>query len=282
MAPSQESARFRHFFTITTGVDDSNLLTDDEMLSFFKSIAKRYTIAKERGVAAGKCHWHIIFSLPDGGKRRGSTLIKLFAAVTGVDASNIHAMPVHDFNAAMKYTGKADHTLEYGPYTSDPTYLGLDLRVLDMPYPWQGELIEAIKQSPDDRTIIWIRGHGNDGKSKLLKKIVHTGDGDTQVLGVGDAAQLASAVCSEKPYRVYLLDIPRVGMEKKHQLGLFATIEAVKNGMVASHMYGKHKRLMFEPPHVIVFSNDLPDTSLLTQDRWRIGTINDAKEVVWE
>ena len=44
---------------------------------------------------------------------------------------------------------------------------------------------------------------------------------------------------------------------------LYSTIENIKNGQVDSPFYGRFKRLRFKPPHVIVFTNNVPNMSAL-------------------
>lgn len=50
----------------------------------------------------------------------------------------------------------------------------------------------------------------------------------------------------------------------------YDTLECIKNGMVCNTKYETGVKL-FNPPHVIVFANELPsDTEKLSADRWII------------
>ena len=54
------------------------------------------------------------------------------------------------------------------------------------------------------------------------------------------------------------------------QSELFSALEEVKNGWVESPMYGRADELIMEPPHVWVFSNELPNLNHCSLDRWTI------------
>ena len=51
---------------------------------------------------------------------------------------------------------------------------------------------------------------------------------------------------------------------------LYSTIENIKNGRVDSTFYGRFKRLRFKPPHVIVFTNNVPNMSALSSDKFHL------------
>lgn len=56
---------------------------------------------------------------------------------------------------------------------------------------------------------------------------------------------------------------------------LYSTIENIKNGRIDSTFYGRFKRLRFKPPHVIVFTNNVPNMSALSSDRFRLFALGD-------
>lgn len=56
---------------------------------------------------------------------------------------------------------------------------------------------------------------------------------------------------------------------------LYSTIENIKNGRVDSTFYGRFKRLRFKPPHVIVFTNNVPNMSALSSDRFHLFALAD-------
>ena len=76
-----------------------------------------------------------------------------------------------------------------------------------------------------------------------------------------------------------MVDLPRVRGTDERQQELFSALEEIKNGWIESPMYGKAAELLMEPPHIWIFSNELPNTSFMSQDRWKIYKVN-ANELV--
>ena len=56
---------------------------------------------------------------------------------------------------------------------------------------------------------------------------------------------------------------------------LYSTIENIKNGRVDSTFYGRFKRLRFKSPHIIVFTNNVPNMSALSSDRSNLFALAD-------
>ena len=52
----------------------------------------------------------------------------------------------------------------------------------------------------------------------------------------------------------------------------FAGLEAVKNGVFSSTKY-ESQMVIMPKPHVFIFSNQAPNYSLFTKDRWRVEKI---------
>jgi len=52
----------------------------------------------------------------------------------------------------------------------------------------------------------------------------------------------------------------------------YSAIESIKDGLATSAKY-ESTQLVFNSPHVFIFSNDLPQVHKLTLDRWKIFTI---------
>lgn len=50
----------------------------------------------------------------------------------------------------------------------------------------------------------------------------------------------------------------------------YSALEAVKDGLVCNMKSFKNGSKIFNPPHVYVFANYPPDTSVLSKDRWNI------------
>jgi len=76
----------------------------------------------------------------------------------------------------------------------------------------------------------------------------------------------------------YFIDLPRA-IRKDKLSGLFSGIETIKGGFAYDPRY-EFKSEDFDSPYICVFSNIVPDLSMLSLDRWNIWTINDKHELV--
>lgn len=153
-------------------------------------------------------------------------------------------------------------------------YDGSDLKCMQHPFPWQASVIASISAEPDDRTINWVYNKpGNAGKSKLVKYLCFKCKGVASV-PFGTATQMKSHVFGQGPHRTFMVDLHqvRVSGRKKRQEAFFSLLKEIKNGCVKSH--GGKKKLFMEPPHVWVFSKELPDAAYASGDRWAIHKIN--------
>jgi hypothetical protein len=100
---------------------------------------------------------------------------------------------------------------------------------------------------------------------------------------VNDAKQLietACNMCTAKNLRNvgFFIDMPRA-MSKDRLYGLYAGIEGLKTGELCD-LRNKYKEWVINKPKIWVFTNQMPDIHLLSQDRWRFWKINEKKELV--
>lgn len=138
---------------------------------------------------------------------------------------------------------------------------------------WQGELFQKLTEKPDDRSIIWIVDKkGGIGKSRFCRWMMMNKLGYVITQLGGDyhaSATIKSAIESGWDKKVLLIDLSRSYEDKE----IYSPIEAIKNGMMTSVKYAG-ETLCFDPPHVVVFANFLPNVSKLSLDRWQILEIS--------
>lgn len=126
---------------------------------------------------------------------------------------------------------------------------------------WQQSLFESLAETPHERQIQWFYdATGGTGKSYFASQ--YSG---SYVITGGKMADIYFAYRFE---RVVFFDWPRDAEDRVP----YSAIESFKNGYFLSTKY-QVKRVRFERPHVIVFSNFMPDTTKLSLDRWIINTI---------
>ena len=123
---------------------------------------------------------------------------------------------------------------------------------------WQQTLWNTLVTVPDPRSILWhYDSAGNTGKSWFANSCPNA-----YVITGGKHADIFFAYQFEK---IVIFDWPR-DHEDRFPYGV---AESFKNGYFLSTKY-EVKRVRFEVPHVVVFSNFYPDRSKLSNDRWEI------------
>lgn len=137
--------------------------------------------------------------------------------------------------------------------------------------PFQKQVLDILDLEPDRRKIFWFHEPtGNIGKSYLCKYL-----GLTRNIILADGKkndvfnQVKTELDNDKIPNIIILDIPRTS----HNYINYGVIENLKNGMIFSGKY-EGGLCIFPIPHVIIFSNEPPDLSCLSKDRWCVHHIN--------
>lgn len=130
---------------------------------------------------------------------------------------------------------------------------------------WQRELSTILVEEPsDDRTInFYVDVDGGKGKSWFVRRYLSSHD-DAQIIGIGKRDDIAHTVDEKK--RVFFVMVPRTQMEFLN----LSVLEMVKDRMVFSPKYSSRTKILEHNPHIVVFSNEAPDMSKLTPDRYNI------------
>jgi hypothetical protein len=134
---------------------------------------------------------------------------------------------------------------------------------------WQLNVLNIIKTEPDDRLIYWIWGEkGNNGKSYLFKYIACFYNAVIISGKKNDVFNQMNTWLTNHPTenpRVVISDISRDSFEFIN----YDVIEQIKGGCFYSGKY-EGGLCVYPSPHIIIFSNNLPDKSKMTLDRWKI------------
>ena len=87
--------------------------------------------------------------------------------------------------------------------------------------------------------------------------------------------QLEQYVSLNKVYpTIVIIDMTR-NENNANVEALYSTLENIKNGRADSTFYGRFKRLRFKSPHIIVFTNNVPNMSALSSDRFNLFALAD-------
>lgn len=243
---AQDVQQYRWCFTLK-----AEEVQVSQLYQTLKEVAKEFVFQTEKS-ESGYIHYQGVLSLI---KKERLAPLK-----NNLGYNTIHLERCQNWHASKRYCSKPESRID-GPWTDKMA----PLKIISKLYPWQEELKDILLSEPNDRTIYWIYEHvGNRGKSAFCKYMV-VKHGATYVRS-GKNADISYAL-PDHPTMV-LIDIPR----SKNQHVNFDIIEQIKDGMVFSPKY-ESKTKMFDPPHIMVFSNEEPDEEKMSKDRWVIKHI---------
>lgn len=140
---------------------------------------------------------------------------------------------------------------------------------------WFKKVLELDMTKPDRRAVYWFWDEkGGAGKTMLAAYMEDNLDdrwASLSNLGSdGDAPQLIAELLEDnwKSHGI-ILDLCRTTSRDPM---IYEVINHLKDGRMIDLKH-EHGRIRFGSPHVVVFSNILPDLSALSMDRWRIYKI---------
>lgn len=197
-------------------------------------------------------------------------------------ASKKKLRPIESFGTKSTHwehmRGSIDESVDYcskeGVYYSNYVKIrlidpmdGLDVQ------DWQKEIYEIIKKPVDDRKIYWYYDTiGGKGKSAFAKHLCMKWNAISVCGKAGDIKfAVQTLIASEKPVNIVIWDIPR----SNNGFLSYQAIEEIKNGCMFSTKF-ESGMVIFNPPHIIVFSNERPNIESLSADRWVVKNINDV------
>lgn len=256
------------------------------MKDILDEFAKQWCFQKETGHTKGITHYQCRVILEEG--QMTETLLTIFEA-RGIERKWQTWLPESNNSinqGGLSFYVMKDDTREEGPWY-DPSYNprkrvryeGNDLACMDNPLPFQKKIMDMCLEEPNDRTINWIVSSGNNGKSKLMKKMRMDPAYDMARIPMGTATQIKTSIVNKGPHRIYMMDLPKSQGKDERLQDTFSAIEELKNGWVETAMYGKSEDLLMEPPHVWVFSNQWPNLKLATADKWAVWHLDENNEM---
>ena len=133
------------------------------------------------------------------------------------------------------------------------------------PRDWQVNLKERLDGEADDRKVIFfVDPRGNNGKSWFQGWYMSQNPATAQILGIGKRDDIAHLV--RDTTKVFFFNIPRDCI----QFLQYPVLEMLKDRVVVSPKFDSTTKLLRFNPHVIVFTNEYPDMSKMTYDRYEI------------
>lgn len=202
---------------------------------------------------------------------------KTFNAVKQI-LPRAHIEVAKNIFAARNYCSKNDTYVGNRQVSKKVNNISLNVATKDplndvVPHDWQTQVLNIISKEPNDREIIWIYDeHGNSGKTTLCKSICMNYDNAIYLSGKISDMQYGIYNMIEQHKKapgIVFIDIPR---SLDCQYVSYAGIEAIKNGIFYNTKY-KSGMVLFDSPHVIIFSNHPPLMDKFSEDRYNIITL---------
>lgn len=265
----------------------TDISTDNEMdiIDELKQIARNWVFQLEKS-ETGYIHWQIRLNLIK--RKRKSELLTLlddtFLEKASVSPTN---NTTKKGKVAFQYVMKADTRIR-GPWKDDdppPKFKQSDyIEYCDF-FPFQKDVVEISSKFNGRQCNILYDPDGCSGKS-TIQTYMRYEDLCCCLPFCKDYKELVQmALCQSiecpresKKTKCFIIDMPKA-MEKKELKGFYAALETIKGGYLFDQRY-KYRDYTIDKPCVWVFTNELPDTNLLSMDRWKIWTINDSFELI--
>lgn len=174
-----------------------------------------------------------------------------------------------------KAKGTRQQNLEYCTKSDPLAYsqgLPADVKVIGQEQfmEWQKRAYELYQQADgDDRSVYWIYGNTNVGKTAFLKHLIVKED--CILGGSGKYSDIINLIFNQDMTRdrSIVFNLPLANQGKVS----YAALESIKDGLIANTKYEAGYKV-FNSPRVFCFANFMPDdTSKLAADRWKIFKI---------
>lgn len=135
------------------------------------------------------------------------------------------------------------------------------------PREWQQEVLNMLADEPNDRNILWVYDSvGNQGKSRLTRHLLC----EHGAISLTGSLNDMKYGYMQKKARVVIFDVTRA--QADHTDHLYSMAEFLKNGSYFNTKYTSCM-VVFKPPHVIFFSNSMPQEGKWSDDRVIIKTL---------
>jgi len=171
-----------------------------------------------------------------------------------------------------EYVCKPDTRVE-GPWEHRGVKLFIPRQLLGITLrPWQQQLVEMAHKYEERQINLVYDPVGCIGKS-IVGMYMRCHKIAKLIPALNDAKDIMQCVCSMGTSPNYVVDLPRA-MPKAKMREFYSALEQIKGGVVFDTRY-KYKEIIMNPPNLFVFSNVLPDKTLLSRDRWNILVVVD-------
>lgn len=240
------------------------LLGIEETKLTLSELCSEWIFQHELGEKERKHHLQCFARLKESKKTRPGTLTKLLNSLNTVGTYRALICSDKGKHALRTYCMKPGTRIS-GPWADKPIYMGEDLP--SKLKPWQIDVCKHL-DTKVTRKIRWYYDNvGGKGKSTLSKWLYY--HKKIVTLTFGNAGDLLNLVSKFQGRKGYIFDLSRTKGGKTSMSDIYQAMESVANGYFVNTKY-ECSIVCMNAPHVVVFSNHLPDKSCLSADRWEI------------
>lgn len=247
--------------------------SEHALITLFKGLCKKYVFQLEQGETSGYLHYQGRLSLVK--KVRPDKVLKLFKEEFRPNwiKPTIKNQHKEFTNKGEAFYQMKEQTRVKGPWSDkdEELYIPRQIREVKQLRPFQQTIIDSA-DNWDTRTINLVYcPEGNKGKSILVGYCRAYNIGRA-LPPVNDFKDMMRMVCDMPTARMYLIDMPR-SLNKDRLYQFYSGIETIKDGYAYDDRY-KFKEKIFDCPNIWIFTNILPDLGMLSEDRWKLWSID--------
>lgn len=266
----QQVAYLKWCFTHNLGLEKP---TEDELFNLIVPIKNRfikicnfYIFSLEKGENNGRFHLQGYIEFRN--KKRLNCVKKLIDDTTHWEKTKGSKEQNIDYcNKEPLYTWKWDRKHDEKEFTAEQ----LDLITEDMLYYWQYNIIhDIIEKKPKKRIIYWFYSiKGEMGKTEFAKYLIY--HYNAQLVNGNNKDIMCQIIgpTAEKPIKpIYLFNIAKC----KDKIS-YEALENLKDGLICSSKYEGGSKII-PVPHIIVFSNFLPELDKMSKGRFAIKCVD--------
>lgn len=245
--------------------------TKDDVIDLLKDLCKKWCFQKEKGEETDFVHYQGRMSLKV--KARLTTLKnKVFP--------EMHLSPTSNQNMGNDFYVCKEETRIEGPWndTNVPAFIPRDVAEITSLKPWQQQIANTVNCDVRRDIYVLYEPNGNVGKT-LLCRYLAIMCGVAQLPPLNDYKDLMRIVMCKPTSNCYLVDMPRA-KDKLKMREFWSGIETLKSGYAYDDRY-EFKEKYINPPVIWLFTNTIPESEMLSKDRWKIFEIKNDELAVY-
>lgn len=242
--------------------------SDENPISDISDISDRFD-------TFGRAKWLIATELHENGKKHFHAWV---CWEKNIDTKNVRAFDINGVHPNILDPGRGwlDYCKKHEDFVAN-FKVQRPMKLIDPDKWWQKEILATIQEEPDDRTVHWYwSSKGCIGKTQFQKYCIVKHD--VIILG-GKGADVRDGVVQYVKKNRETPDIVFFNITRSYD-SQYLNYEGIENVKDMCFYSGKYEGGMVcgPSPHVVVFSNEPPDESKLSEDRWHIVNIDELRD----